>query len=248
MMAHVTIRYPQLELDAQLCLPLYAASRAVTRRYGDLLADAGLTYPQYLTMLALWGGAPLTVGDIGTRLHLDTGTLTPLLKRLEQAGLVVRRRDPADERRVLIEPTTAGWALREQVTEVPGELGESIGLSEDEARQLHQLLYRVIGNLGGPLPLPLRRGEVREDLPEPAGVPGLELGLVRRDSEDPAGLVGEDDRRGHGPQQDEAQHGGVNVGGKLALLLPAPGAGQVLGCRAAVGRGGAVGRGRAGAR
>src|ERR1700722_14578592 len=131
---HMSASYPQLELDAQLCLPLYAASRAVTRRYGDLLAAAGLTYPQYLTLLALWGGAPLTVGDIGARLHLDSGTLTPLLKRLEQAGLVVRRRDSADERRVLIEPTAAGWALREQVTEVPRELGESLGLSEDDAR------------------------------------------------------------------------------------------------------------------
>ena len=141
--------YPQLDLDVQLCLPLYAASRAVTRRYGDLLAAAGLTYPQYLTMLALWGAAPMTVGDIGARLYLDTGTLTPLLKRLERAGLVERRRDPADERRVVIEPTADGWALREQVADVPCELGRSLQLSEDDARQLHRLLYRVIGNLDG---------------------------------------------------------------------------------------------------
>ena len=147
MMAHMSATYPQLELDVQLCLPLYAASRAVTRRYGDLLAAAGLTYPQYLTMLALWSGAPLTVGDIGARLHLDTGTLTPLLKRLERAGLVERRRDPGDERRVIIEPTAAGWALREQVTEVPYELGRSMRLSADEAAQLHQLLGKVIGSL-----------------------------------------------------------------------------------------------------
>jgi DNA-binding MarR family transcriptional regulator len=141
--------YPQLELDAQLCLPLYAASRAVTRRYGDLLAGTGLTYPQYLALLALWSDAPLTVGEIGARLYLDSGTLTPLLKRLEQAGLVQRRRDPADERRVLVEPTDRGWALRERVTDVPCELGQSTGLDEDEARQLHQLLYKLIGNLDG---------------------------------------------------------------------------------------------------
>ena len=143
----MSANYPQLELDVQLCLPLYAASRAVTRRYGDLLADAGLTYPQYLTLLALWGGAPLTVGEIGARLYLDSGTLTPLLKRLEQAGLVRRRRDPADERRVLVEPTDRGWALRERVTDVPGELGQSTGLDEGEARQLHRLLDKLIGNL-----------------------------------------------------------------------------------------------------
>jgi DNA-binding MarR family transcriptional regulator len=146
-MTHVTTAYPQLELDAQLCLPLYAASRAVTRRYGDLLAGTGLTYPQYLTMLALWSGAPLTVGDIGARLHLDTGTLTPLLKRLERAGLVARRRDPADERRVLVEPTAAGLALRERVTGVPLELGQSLGLTAAEGRQLHVLLGKILGRL-----------------------------------------------------------------------------------------------------
>jgi DNA-binding MarR family transcriptional regulator len=139
--------YPQLSLDLQLCLPLYAASRAVIRRYGDLLAAAGLTYPQYLTMLALWGSAPMTVGDIGARLYLDTGTLTPLLKRLERAGLVERRRDPADERRVVIEPTAEGWALRERVADVPCELAGALRLSRDEASALHRLLYRVIGNL-----------------------------------------------------------------------------------------------------
>jgi DNA-binding MarR family transcriptional regulator len=146
-MSDMATTYPQLELDVQLCLPLYAASRAITRRYGDLLAGTGLTYPQYLTMLALWSAAPMTVGEIGTRLHLDTGTLTPLLKRLEQAGLVARRRDPADERRVLVEPTEAGWAVRERVTDVPCELGQSLRLTPDEAGQLRETLYRMIDSL-----------------------------------------------------------------------------------------------------
>ena len=149
-MTYMAATYPQLELDAQLCLPLYAASRAITRRYGDLLAGTGLTYPQYLTMLALWSAAPMPVGDIGARLHLDTGTLTPLLKRLERAGLVVRRRDPADERRVLVEPTADGWALRERVSDVPCELGRSLRLTADEGRQLHQLLAAIIDNLDVP--------------------------------------------------------------------------------------------------
>src|SRR4051794_3065488 len=98
--------YAQLDLDVQLCFPLYAATRAVTHRYAELLADVELTYPQYLTLLTLWGSSdPMTVGELGARLRLDSGTLTPLLKRLEAAGRVTRRRDPADERRVLVEVT-----------------------------------------------------------------------------------------------------------------------------------------------
>ena len=94
MMRHVAHRYQQLDLDAQLCFPLYAATRAVTRRYGELLAEVQLTYPQYLSLLALWEAEePLSVGELGERLRLDSGTLTPLLKRVESAGLVVRRRD-----------------------------------------------------------------------------------------------------------------------------------------------------------
>jgi len=139
--------YPQLDLEVQLCLPLYAASRAITRRYGELLAETGLTYPQYLAMLALWGGAPLTVGEICARLHLDTGTLTPLLKRLEGSGLVARRRDPADERRVIVEPTADGWALRDRVCDVPFELSRSLGLTSDEGRALYELLHRITDRL-----------------------------------------------------------------------------------------------------
>ena len=136
--------YPQLELDAQLCFPLYAASRAVTKRYGELLAEHGLSYPQYLTMLALWGSSPLTVGEIGERLRLDSGTLTPLLKRLEAAGWVARRRDKDDERRVIVAPTAAGWKLREQVAQVPMELWKGMGLSRADAGELRRLLTAIL--------------------------------------------------------------------------------------------------------
>jgi DNA-binding MarR family transcriptional regulator len=149
-MRSVPPRYRQLDLDVQLCFPLYAATRAVTRRYGDLLADVHLTYPQYLSLLALWeADAPLSVGALGERLRLDSGTLTPLLKRLESAGLVVRRRDAADERRVLVELTDEGWALRDRVAPVPEELLASINLSEREAQQLRRLLGKVLANLDG---------------------------------------------------------------------------------------------------
>jgi DNA-binding MarR family transcriptional regulator len=146
-------RYSQLDLDAQLCFPLYAATRAVTRRYGELLAEVELTYPQYLTLLALWeadeppSNKHLTVGALGERLRLDSGTLTPLLKRLESAGLVSRRRDATDERRVLIELTDQGWALRERVAHVPRELFASLGFSRTEAQQLRRLLGKLLDSV-----------------------------------------------------------------------------------------------------
>lgn len=138
-------RYAQLDLDAQICFPLYAATRAVTRTYARLLDDVGLTYPQYLTMLALWDAeGTLSVGELGARLRLDSGTLTPLLKRLEAAGHVVRRRDPADERRVLLEATEEGWELRERVVHVPGALLGSLSMSRDDGVELRRLLTQLL--------------------------------------------------------------------------------------------------------
>lgn len=139
---------PQLDLDAQLCFPLYAATRAVTRAYGTLLAETGLTYPQYLALLALWGAdGPMTVGELGARLRLDSGTLTPLLKRLESAGHVTRTRDAADERRVRIRVTEAGWRLRDRVSGIPLELYSSLGLEASDAAELRRLLARVVERL-----------------------------------------------------------------------------------------------------
>jgi len=140
--------HPQLDLDAQLCFPLYAATRAVTRAYGTLLAETGLTYPQYLALLALWrADGPMTVGELGARLRLDSGTLTPLLKRLESAGHVTRSRDAADERRVRVEVTEAGWQLRERVAGVPLELFSTLGLETGDAAELRRLLTRVVERL-----------------------------------------------------------------------------------------------------
>ena len=136
-----------LDLDRQICFPLYAATRAVTRRYAEVLADVGLTYPQYLVMLALWTDGPQSVGDLGRRLRLDSGTLTPLLKRLEASGRVVRHRDPHDERRVVVSPTPAAARLRKDVAGVPREVARSIGLEADEFGQLQRLLGGLIENL-----------------------------------------------------------------------------------------------------
>jgi MarR family transcriptional regulator, organic hydroperoxide resistance regulator len=109
-------------LDHQLCFALYAASNAMTRLYRDKLEPLGLTYPQYLVMLVLWEQDGLTVSAIGERLHLDSGTLTPMLKRMEQAGLVARRRSAEDERQVAVSLTPKGQALQRDVAAMQREL------------------------------------------------------------------------------------------------------------------------------
>ena len=140
--------HPQLALDSQLCLPLYAAARGITRRYAEFLGAVGLTYPQYLTMLALWDAdEPLTVGEVGERLHLDSGTLTPVLKRLEAAGYVERRRDAADERRVRLVVTRRGDALQEKVADVPRCVWSDLGVSLDDAQRLRGLLDQLLVGL-----------------------------------------------------------------------------------------------------
>ena len=111
-----------LRLDRQLCFALYGAANRVTRLYRPLLDALGLTYPQYLVMLVLWETSPRTVGAVGEALDLESSTLTPLLKRMEAQGLVVRARDPEDERRVIVTLTDAGAALREQAKAVPEKL------------------------------------------------------------------------------------------------------------------------------
>lgn len=129
-----------LRLDRQLCFALYAASGLVTRAYRPLLEPLGLTYPQYLAMLVLWERAPRTVGDLGEALDLDSGTLTPLLKRLETAGLVSRTRDPADERRVLVALTDAGLALRERAAAIPQAMACALPLPPEELSDLRATL------------------------------------------------------------------------------------------------------------
>ncbi len=128
-----------LRLDRQLCFALYAASRALIRAYGPLLEPLGLTYPQYLVLLALWEDDHLSVSQLGERLALDSGTLTPLLKRLEQRGVVERRRGEDDERVVRISLTTAGRALRVKARRVPVELACAAGFDATNDRSLAQL-------------------------------------------------------------------------------------------------------------
>jgi DNA-binding MarR family transcriptional regulator len=141
--------YPQLELDRQLCFALYTASRAVVRSYAPLLEDAGLTYPQYVTLLALWEDPdrPRSVGELGERLHLDSGTLTPLLKRLAAMGYVTRSRDAEDERRVLVMVTAEGLALRDRLAAVPESLLACLGLDVTDASTLRDKLTALTASL-----------------------------------------------------------------------------------------------------
>ena len=125
-----------LALDHQLCFAVYSASLAMTKLYKPLLAPLGLTYPQYLVMLVLWEGDGITVSQVGERLSLDSGTLTPLLKRLEAAGLLQRQRDTADERRVLLQLTAAGRRLKARAVSVPPTVARATGCEIDELTSL----------------------------------------------------------------------------------------------------------------
>jgi DNA-binding MarR family transcriptional regulator len=136
-----------LALDQQLCFPLYAAGHLLTRLYRPLLDELGLTYPQYLVMLACWQQAPCAVGDLGRTLYLDTGTLTPLLKRLEEQGLLTRTRDPDDPRRVVIELTDAGRTLRTHATKVPEALVCKIPLELGEIAGMRTTLRKLLDAL-----------------------------------------------------------------------------------------------------
>jgi MarR family transcriptional regulator, organic hydroperoxide resistance regulator len=136
-----------LKLDAQLCFLLYTATRAVTQAYGPLLGPLGLTYPQYLVMLVLWEEDGVSVGRLGQRLYLDSGTLTPLLKRMEVQGLVERRRSQEDERVVEIHLSEAGRKLREHATGVPSALFCRTGLTLKAGVRLAEELRQVLAGL-----------------------------------------------------------------------------------------------------
>ena len=127
-----------LKLSNQLCFPIYAAANAIQKAYRPHLAPLGLTYPQYLVMLVLWERDGLSLGDIGRRLRLDSGTLTPLLKRLEVAGLLTRRRSDQDERVVLIALTEEGRALKAKAEPIPFRLAEAMHLEPAQALALKE--------------------------------------------------------------------------------------------------------------
>ena len=134
-------------LDEQICFALYSASRALTSRYRELLEPLGLTYPQYLVMLVLWEDGDVTVGHLGERLHLDSGTLSPLLRRLETAGNLTRARSRTDERIVEVALTPAGRALRSEIDRVHASVCESTGLDPDLLTVLQRQITSLAANV-----------------------------------------------------------------------------------------------------
>lgn len=138
-----------LLLDEQLCFPFYAISREITKRYRPLLDPLGLTYPQYLVMLVLWEEDEQSLKAVGERLHLDSGTLTPLLKKLEVSGLVRRVKNPTDERHIKITLTAEGRDLRQQAERIPLALKKVLGVSEEDLELVKQTLNRLTLKMNG---------------------------------------------------------------------------------------------------
>ena len=143
-MDSVKNEFDPLLLDNQLCFPLYACSRKVVNMYTPFFQPLGITYTQYIVLLVLWETDGVSVRELGERLYLDSGTLTPLLKKMEEAGLVTRTRSTADGRVVLVHLTEKGKAMREQCAEIPLRLGGCLPLSTEEAQALHSLLHRLL--------------------------------------------------------------------------------------------------------
>ncbi|MBO5903371.1 MAG: MarR family transcriptional regulator [Tidjanibacter sp.] len=133
-----------LLLQNQLCFPLYAAAKETVRCYRAYLDPLGLTYTQYIAMMALWEHKKMTISEMGRLLYLDSGTLTPMLKKMEQAGLLMRTRSATDERNVEITLTDAGWELREKAMHVPSGMAQFVNLEPGEVIQLYHLLYKLL--------------------------------------------------------------------------------------------------------
>ena len=136
--------YDAMRLENQLCFPLYACSREVIKRYRPHLDAVGLTYTQYITLMVIWAEGTVSVRDLGKRLYLDSGTLTPVLKHLEAEGYITRRRCPTDERVLLVTITESGLALRDRAADIPGKLGQCVKLDADETATLYRLLYKLL--------------------------------------------------------------------------------------------------------
>lgn len=138
-------KYAPLLLENQLCFPLYAASKEIVRRYTPVLDELGLTYTQYITMLVMWEHGSISVKEIGSLLYLDSGTLTPVLKKLESKGLLSRRRDDSDERLLIVTLTDEGKNMREKALSVPMRMSCCVsGLTDEDKRTLYILLKKII--------------------------------------------------------------------------------------------------------
>ena len=139
--------FDPLKLENQICFPLYAASREVIKRYHPMLSELDLTYTQYVCMMVIWEYRTISSKDLGEKLFLDSGTLTPVLKSLEAKGLLTRERSKDDERVLLVSATDSGMALREKALSVPGKLAGCVKMAPEDTIALHGLLYKLLNGL-----------------------------------------------------------------------------------------------------
>ena len=137
--------YDELKLENQLCFPLYACAREVVKKYKPFLDEIELTYTQYIAMMVLWDKKSINVKNLGECLYLDSGTLTPLLKKLESNGLVSRTRSTEDERNLIVTITEKGENLKDKAVEIPTRLASCLNLSLEETKTLYCLLYKMLG-------------------------------------------------------------------------------------------------------
>ena len=140
-------KYDSLKLENQLCFPLYAAAKEITRKYKPYLDELDLTYTQYICMLVMWEHKEMNVKKLGEYIYLDSGTLTPLLKKLEEKGYIERKRSNNDERNLIISITDKGMDLREKALGVPSSMVSCIKLSKEEAELLYKVLHKILNNL-----------------------------------------------------------------------------------------------------
>ena len=139
--------YDKLRLESQLCFPLYACSKEIVRRYKPFLDEVDLTYTQYITMMVLWFNKSVNVKELGKKLYLDSGTLTPVLKKLEVKGHITRERSKEDERTLIVKITKEGENLKEKAVEIPNKMRDCLDVSQEEMAVMYKLLYKVLEHI-----------------------------------------------------------------------------------------------------
>lgn len=140
-------KYDSLKLSNQVCFPLYACSKELVSQYTPYLKKLGLTYTQYIVMMVMWESVSVSSRDLAAKVHLDYGTLTPVLKKLETTGYITRKRDPEDERLLILELTDKGEAVKDEALKIPPCIASCVGLNEEEFKMLYILTYKALNNM-----------------------------------------------------------------------------------------------------
>ena len=140
-------KYDSLKLSNQVCFPLYACSKELVSQYTPYLKKLGLTYTQYIVMMVMWESVSISSRDLAAKVHLDYGTLTPVLKKLESTGYITRKRDPEDERLLILDLTAKGEAVKDEALKIPPCIASCVGLNEEEFKMLYILTYKALNNM-----------------------------------------------------------------------------------------------------